>query len=118
MILLCWNFVVVVVIVVVLVVSVGGFVYVGGLFSLGWLSVICVVDVIEIIGGGVYVGFCCVYVKGICIVGSFIGSVVVCGLLCVVVFDGVVVLVIGCFVEGMFDFYVKDFVVGVCSMVL
>lgn len=101
------------------IVVVGGvFVYVGGWLMLYWLIVQCLVDELQCNGGGVYLGYCCNYVKGVCVVGYFEGNGKVSVYFIVLVFVIGCILVVGCFVIFGGNLYVLDSSVLICSLVL
>lgn len=88
----------------------------------GWIGCDCVIvqvfiDSIEVIGL-LYFGFCCVYIKGVCVSGSFQGMLEGVVLSLVWVFCQFQVLVLGCLLIGGGDLYGVDVNVCVCSMVL
>lgn len=106
---------------IVLIVFILGIVVLVFVWLVGWMGdcfiVQCFIDIIEVIGL-VYLGFCCVYSKGICVSGWFEFSVQVFILFSVWVFLQMCVLVMGCLLIGGGDFYGVDNIVCVCSLVV
>ncbi len=103
---------------VVLAATVGGFAYVGGFLTPDRLGADKIANALEATGGGAHEGFRRAHAKGICIAGTFTGSVAARGLSSASVFDGKPVPVAGRFAEATPDPYAKDPMVGVRSMAL